>query len=126
MRKVTKDSIDAFYAGRCWSNSKNTEVWVNPEDGTVLFLLHGNAIARRKGSRVEISAAGWATNTTKERLGGLLWRVGGSIWQSDFQWYWNGPESETNADEFDTRQGQWTTVTYGSDLEKLASAKEGA
>ena len=56
-------------------------------DGTS-YWLHGNKIAARLGDgRMWISNAGWATNTTKERLNGL---PGVRVNQKNFQWFING------------------------------------
>ena len=58
------------------------------------MFLHGNCIATRahfgaelKDNQFMISAAGWKTNTTKERLNGL---PGVSIRQKKGEWYLNG------------------------------------
>jgi hypothetical protein len=70
MRKVTEQIAHAFRAGRRLTVS-NTAT-----DGNTV-TLHGNPIARKVGSRLEISLAGWPTNTTHERINGIL-RVFGS------------------------------------------------
>ena len=77
MRAITQKMVDAFWAGKS-ARKDNTEVCVI-RDAEVHFYLHGNLIARRPlhGTRLEISCAGWQSNTTKERLNGLLRRHGG-------------------------------------------------
>ena len=65
MRKITRDAVQAFYAGTNYRNT-NTEV----KNG--VYMLHGNIIAvRYDNGDIEISLAGWNTNTTRERLNGL-------------------------------------------------------
>lgn len=85
MRKVTRDIVRAFLNGekRTIGNSSTC--------GQVLYL-HGNAIARKQKDGLSISACGWKTSTTKERLNGI---PGVSIQQKAGQWYlneakWNG------------------------------------
>lgn len=65
MRKVTKQIAEAFFAQRALKVS-NTHT-----DGQAVWL-HGNKIAERRRDGVWISLAGWNTNTTRERLNGLL------------------------------------------------------
>jgi hypothetical protein len=69
-RKITQETIDAFNNNYIYKNS-NTEV---NEHG---LFLHGNKIAKytshyKDGNRdINITLAGWNTNTTRERLNGL-------------------------------------------------------
>lgn len=118
MRDITSMMVDAFWAGTQKSRG-NSEVTVRY--GEVTFYLHGNAIARRPFGldRLEISASGWATNTTKERLNGILRRVNGSISQRNRVWYLYLPANEVSV-EIDTGYGVWTVAHPGSDLEQLA------
>lgn len=51
-------------------NSGNTRVYQDSEGATIL-ALHGNPIARRSGTSIQITTAGWNTLTTRERLNGL-------------------------------------------------------
>lgn len=99
MRKVTREISDAFIAGKAKTIGNTTT------DGTKIWL-HGNAIARRnENGSIEISSAGWQSNTTKERLNGLLYKLGLNIYisQKNWQWYLGG-------EEFSTGRGQWTEV----------------
>ena len=69
MRNITEQVTRAFFEGRNFKLS-NTEVHA---DATGVYLkLFGNLIAKRVGERVSISLAGYNTNTTKERLRGVL------------------------------------------------------
>lgn len=90
MRQVTIDIVSAFMA-RTPSTKSNSHT-----DGQTLFL-HGNAIARHGENGIEISNAGWKSNTTKERLNGL---PGVNVHQKNFVWYLNGKEWD----------GDWVTV----------------
>ena len=73
-REITERAVAAFMAGRNFSQS-NTEVQAR-NDGLVTMRLFGNTIATRVQSRgyrcVMLSAAGWETSTTRERLNGIL------------------------------------------------------
>lgn len=84
MRQITRSAINAFMEGENFSKS-NTEVFCTPT-GVTLFL-HNNPTARRfKDGTIQISSAGWQTNTTKERLNGI---PGVSIVQKNFEWFLN-------------------------------------
>ena len=91
MRQVTRDIVSAFIA-RTPSTKGNSHT-----DGVTLYL-HGNAIARHGAAGLEISNAGWQSNTTKERLNGL---PGVSISQKNWAWFLNGKEWD----------GSWVTVS---------------
>jgi hypothetical protein len=84
-RKITQESVQKFLNGIPFKKS-NMEV---SREGTIYYLkLHGNKIAALESDgKMWISNAGWATNTTKERLNGL---PGVSIRQKDWNWYLNG------------------------------------
>ena len=82
MKKVTRQAVQAFYNNVNF-RSGNTIV----SNGKM--YLHGNLIAKKENGAVYISNAGWATNTTKERLNGLS---GVHINQKNFVWYLNGKE----------------------------------
>ncbi len=65
MRKVTRETVEAFIAGRSRTVGNTTT------DGTVL-LLHGNRIAERMpDGSIMATLAGWGSVTTRERLNGL-------------------------------------------------------
>ena len=80
MRNITEKVVGAFNSGIA-ARSGNTK-----STGNELFLLK-NLIARRINGKVEISNAGWASSTTKERLNGVR---GVSVCQKDFDWFLNG------------------------------------
>ena len=80
-RAITESICNAF------ENRRKMTMSNSHTDGNVLYL-HGNAIARfSEEGDLEISNAGWTSNTTKERLNGLR---GVSIHQKNFQWFLNG------------------------------------
>ena len=126
MRGVTTTMVDAFYAGKP-KKMRNTEVAVQVKDSKtwIVMYLHGNAIAKRRlnGTALLLSAAGWSTNTTKERLNGIGGCYGVNIWQTDFEWYWSRVNRSTGIVEvkegFDTSLGAWTVVYAGSPTEEL-------
>lgn len=79
-RKITKESVEAFLAGRKF-NKGNMSVDLAEHDKLVVLKLHGNPIARRDlaTGKLEITNAGWPTVTTRERLNGL---PGVRVWQA--------------------------------------------
>ena len=135
MRNITANATEAFWAGKKFRKGGSGETEVEVDDAEVTLLLHGSVIARRprNGTSLEISAAGWSTLTTKERLNGVLQRLGYGIWQSNFVWYCNvpfdhplhsGQSEDRETIQFDTSRGAWTLIHPGSDLERLAATKE--
>ena len=131
MREITEQSAAAFMAARPFRKG-NTEVIV--ENGKTTLYLHGNPIARKIGPRVEVSTAGWKTNTTKERLNGLLSYFDipiqskyARVWQHRGEWRMTAPATEWQPQVIDADSINWYVVSHGSDLERLANVgKEGA
>jgi len=91
-KKITREAVEALFNGQHFTRG-NTRVAlrVAPAGGTVAELfLHGTAIARRYllTGTVLVRHADWRTNTTKERLNGVLAMIGrAGIHQKDFRWY---------------------------------------
>jgi|TARA_B100001094_G_scaffold277404_1_gene286225 hypothetical protein len=91
MRKIERQMQSAICNlsnGKTWRNS-NTEVAKNSEGDTSVFL-HGNRIAFiGADGDITLSSCGWETPTTKSRLNAILdtFLHGASIFQKDFQWY---------------------------------------
>ncbi len=87
MRKITKEAVSAFLECRPFSKSN---MRVIETYGVWKLQLHNNTIAVLDELGVlSVSNAGWASNTTKERLNGL---PNVSINQKNWQWYLNGVE----------------------------------
>lgn len=88
-RKVTEDASHAFMVARCNFSSGNTKVVI--ENDIVIMRLHGHEIARREvgSNTIQITNAGYFTNTTKERLNGI---PGVSVVQKKGLWFLNGQE----------------------------------
>ncbi len=86
MRKITEESTRAFNNGYKFKKS-NTEVKVS--DKEVRFYLHNNCIAKKVyGDGTYLSDCGWSTNTTKDRLNGILATYTNKrIFQKDYIWY---------------------------------------
>lgn len=84
-RKITQESVRCFLDGVPFKKSNMSVV----REGTIWYLkLHGNKIAAIEADgKMWVSNAGWASNTTKERLNGL---PGVRVNQKDWQWYLNG------------------------------------
>ena len=96
MRSITSKAIAAFNANHPFK-SANTSVRHFEYDDITIMYLHGNEIARKKGNEVQVSNAGWQSNTTKERLNGI---TGVSIYQKKGVWYLNG----------EIWNGNWKTI----------------
>ena len=93
MRKITKDSINAFLNAKEFKR-QNMKVEVLPN--VTLLKLHNNTIAYRYNDpqqTLTIDSCGWFTPTTKERLNAL---PNVSIQQKNFVWYLNGSEWDGN------------------------------
>ena len=87
MRAITKQSVGAFVNARPFK-SGNTRVEVR--NGEVFFYLFDNMIAHKYEGGLYVTTCGWKSNTTKERLNGILRAYNlGSIFQNDFVWYLN-------------------------------------
>jgi hypothetical protein len=89
MRKITRDSVDAFMNARPFRRD-NTEVTVL--DNVTILKLHGNEIAYLYNDpyrTLSVTNAGWFSNTTKERLNGI---PNVRIHQKNFNWYLNDKE----------------------------------
>jgi hypothetical protein len=86
MRKITQQVVNAFMNG---DNLNVGNTRVESTNGASKMFLHNNLIAVRINKAIKISNAGWESNTTKERLNGILDHLNkGRIYQKDFTWYW--------------------------------------
>lgn len=100
MRKITAQAVEAFLC-RDTFRSGNTEVFLDGD--TIIMNLHGNAIAKANVDGVWVSCGGWTSNTTKERLNGLMQELNlGGVYQKDYVWYFD------DGSEFDT--DKWNKV----------------
>ena len=69
MRKITKESIKAFYNREPF---KKSNMIVENVEGITKLKLHNNTIAKLDENReLFITTADWNTRTTRERLNGL-------------------------------------------------------
>ena len=103
MRKITIDSVRAFLNGNKF-NKSNMSVDVLPN--VTILKYQGNAIAYKYNDikkTISITNCGWFSNTTKERLNGVIRlaalvsldnapRYIEPIYQKDFVWYLDGKE----------------------------------
>ena len=94
MRKVTREIVSAFMNDY---NATVSNSSVTTKDGITKLFLFGNCIARKEiaTGKIEVTLAGWNTNTTRERLNGI---PNVSVTQSNFTPYLNG--IEMNSDEW--------------------------
>ena len=87
MRKITSEAVDKFLSKTPFRKSNMS---VEEIGGVYKLKLHGNTIATIDELGVlSVSNAGWATNTTKERLNGI---PGVHIKQKNWTWYLNGEQ----------------------------------
>ena len=95
MRQITKDSVNAFYNGDSFKRDNTVvAVWGN----VIQLELHRHNIATyyKLENKLMISSCGWLTNTTKERLNGVLDKIGVKIYQKKGVWYvWNMGNDES-------------------------------
>ena len=96
MRKITDEAVSAFLDRKPF---KKSNMKVQLDFGGVWKLkLHGNTIATiDEMNMLSVSNAGWASNTTKERLNGL---PNVRVQQKNWNWFLNGVEWN----------GEWTRV----------------
>ena len=97
MRKITSQSVDAF-VNEYRFNRGNTAVCCATEAREWCLMLHNNLIAKRILfiNDLWITDAGWQTDTTKERLNGVLYRLtsGWGLFQKKGEWFLtNGEET---------------------------------
>ena len=86
-RKITNESVDKFLSRETF---KKSNMEVEESYGVYKLKLHGNTIATIDELGVlSVSNAGWASNTTKERLNGI---PGVRVHQKNWNWYLNGVE----------------------------------
>lgn len=94
MRNITLDAVVAFLYGYEFSRDNTRVVHCN-EEGISTLVLHGHSIAKRcmLTGDVSIRHAGYTTNTTKERLNGVLTYLDAPlIYQRNYIWYWRDGE----------------------------------
>lgn len=90
MRDITREAVSAFVDGR---NFKKTNSQVVVRNGEVFLYLHNNMIAHKHAGGLYVTHCGWRTNTTKERLNGILRAFKQPlISQKNFVWYQDGSE----------------------------------
>ena len=104
MRQITKESVKAFLNAKKF-NKSNMSVEIEPN--VTILKYQGNAIAYKyndPNNTISITNCGWESNTTKERLNGVIDLSGlniGRIYQKNWQWYldgkeWNGEITDLN------------------------------
>jgi len=119
MNKATAHSVEAFYTSHPMARGSTM---VTVEDGETALWLHGSKIARRyeDSDLIEVTAAGHATDTTRQRLRAVMSRIGAIVWQARGTWYWEGPITGGSTRPFNTQRGAWTTVRQSTPLERLS------
>lgn len=87
MRKITKESVDAFMNAQPF---KKDNMVIEVQPNVTIMYLFGNIIAYKYNDpekTISITNAGWQSNTTKERLNAI---PGVRINQKNWEWYLNG------------------------------------
>ena len=99
MRTITQLAVKKFLNEENFRKD-NTQVWSGYECSLTRITrlsLHGNDIATKVYDTIKIDNCGWFSNTTKERLNGLLYSLGRlGIQQKNFKWYLDGKEWNGN------------------------------
>ena len=117
-RKISQDAVKSFMEGRMFSRD-NTVVTArrNEQNGQreAELILHGNCIARRRGSRVEICDGGFKSRTTQERVNALAFHYGARVTQKNWTWYLSSKLNERQEMEADT----WYVIQEGTPMEML-------
>jgi hypothetical protein len=96
MRQITKQAVNKFNNNESFNKDNTRVIFSDLIAPTTKLFLHDNLIAYKKYSSLIISNCGWFSNTTKERLNGLLDSIGfDKIYQKNFEWFladkkWNG------------------------------------
>lgn len=99
MRKITQESVTAFLNAKKF-NKSNMSVEVLPN--VTILKYQGNSIAYKYNDpkrTISITNCGWESNTTKERLNGVISLSGlnvGKVYQKNWQWYLDGKEWNGN------------------------------
>ena len=89
MRKITKEAVSKFLSKETFRKSNMS---VEESYGVYKLKLHGNTIATIDELGVlSVSNAGWASNTTKERLNGI---PGVRVHQKNWNWFLKGVECD--------------------------------
>ena len=95
MRLITQESVNAFLNAKKF-NKSNMSVEVLPN--VTILKYQGNEIAYKYNDpkqTISITNCGWESNTTKERLNGVISLSGlnvGKVYQKNWQWYLDGKE----------------------------------
>ena len=120
MRQITSDAVDAFLSGKEFRRG-NTEVIVD-EAGCSRMLLFGNQIAFKREDRIDITNAGYTTQTTKDRLNGILSKLRlGFLYQEARAWYWFREwDAPSKVTEFPSNE--WVQIQPGNVLHELSAA----
>lgn len=90
MKIVTQNAVNCFNKG---GNATFSNTQVTTSNGVTKLFLFDNLIAVKENGVTRISNAGWESNTTKERLNGL---VGVHIQQKKGEWFLNGEKWNGN------------------------------
>lgn len=107
MTKITIESVAAFLDGQ---NYKSGNTRVDASGLVIDLFLHENLIAKKHPNKqIEITNAGWFSNTTKERLNGILSHFMADIKQKDGNWYLTKWFTDGSA-EVIKWDGEWITI----------------
>jgi len=105
MRIIERTMTKAFKEGRPLKRG-NDEVQIQSMiTKEALYRLHGNLIAVKTGSTLELRDAGYRTSTTKSRINAIATVYGlPHLFQKAFDWYWTDGQDFTGSRIFDLNQ----------------------
>lgn len=86
MRKITSNASNAFWNSESFKES-NTRVDVGEYNAIPTLVLYRTVLAVLDGRVLRLYNGGYTTNTTKERLNGILKRIGHRVFQKSFEWF---------------------------------------
>ena len=103
MRIIERTMTKAFKDGV--PLKRGNDQIIKPNTLETHYRLHGNLIAIRAGSTLNLRNAGYQTSTTKSRLNALATVYGlPHLFQKAFDWYWTDGQDFTGSRIFDLNQ----------------------
>jgi len=109
MRQITQLAVEKLFSKENLSKGNTT---IEAGYGCARMYLHGNEIATLINDVLLIDTCGWFSNTTKERLNGVLDHIGKErIYQKNFNWFlmgkkWNGKEVRIKKNDWEYVRNQ--------------------
>ena len=110
MRKITQDAVNKFMDNKPFKRD-NTRVILRC--GQTELWLYNTLIARCTDGKYYVTNGGYETNTTKERLNGLLIALDApKIYQKNFNWFYDREDGERRDFDYDKQDNGFVSVDY--------------